>query len=279
MYPKKNARRGYAERQARRQLERQFQIPPKEGKMSKKTFLSVFSMLGFLTLVGFALFGVASLVNANAALVAPTTPASTVSITEPPVVTTKATEAPAPIATPIICETPFIDASLNSGATWESKGIFLDTELGKRMTYTSRSLLVPEKEWNEVLTDSELKKVETVWQKVAVCVPQGTMGRIFTHGFEQGVVRYENGVLMTLKPGLYKFNLRNGEIVLWYPQQDEFAAKDLVRIVEQIKVGNFDIKGKLAFFGVTADILPSIPVELVKERNVQIVPFPDVVAK
>jgi hypothetical protein len=108
-----------------------------------------------------------------------------------------------------------------------------------------------------------------------VCVPEGISGRVFAGGFEQGVNRYENGILLTLKPGVYEFKIRNGEVVIWYPDQNSFAAKDLTRIIEQIKVGNFDIKGALAFFGVTTDILPQIPAELVKERNVQIVPFPD----
>ena len=173
------------------------------------------------------------------------------------------------------CTTPSIKAGLLTADT--EMGEYIDSYLGERMTYTSRRLIVPAKAWNEVLTADELLAVETTWQDVQVCIPEGTTGRIFASGFEQGLDRYENGVLMTLTPGLYEFKLRNGEIVLWYPESNDFAVKDLTRIVEQIKVGNFDIKSPLAFFGVTTDLLPSIPDTLVKERNVQIVPFPDTV--
>ncbi|MFA6007116.1 MAG: hypothetical protein WC784_00510 [Candidatus Shapirobacteria bacterium] len=202
--------------------------------------------------------------------------------TPAPTATLAPTEAPtatmAPVA--ISCDTPSIQALVTlNGKSISATGEFLDTVLGKRMTYTSRSLLVPEKEWNVELTSTELKTVEETWQNISVCIPEGMFGRIFAGGFEQGVNRYETGVLMTLKSGVYEFNLRNGEVVLWYPQQNEFAAKDLVRIVEQIKVGNFDIKSPLAFFGVTTDLLPSIPAELVKERNVQIIPFAEPLAQ
>lgn len=182
--------------------------------------------------------------------------------------------APAPV--PVICTTPSIIASaVLDGKTLTTTGLFLDTNLGKRMTFTSRSLLVPEKAWNDPLTAEELKTVEETWQFMQVCIPDGLFGRIFAGGFEQGINRYENGVLITLQPGVYEFKLRNGEIVLWYPQQEEFASKDLERIVEQIKFGNFDIHSELAFFGVTADILPKLDQALVKERNVQLVVAPD----
>lgn len=209
-------------------------------------------------------------------------PTPVVEPTEIPVVPTEIpviepTQVPMLVA--VICDTPFIDASLDNGQTWESKGLFLDTNLGKRMTFTSRSLLVPEKEWNITLTAEELLTVEETWQSISICVPEGTFGRVFAGGFEQKLNRNETGVLMTLKPGLYEFKIRNGEIVLWYPDQDSFANNDLDRIIEQIKVGNFDIKSPLAFFGVTTDLMPRIPAELVKERNVQIVPFPDPMVK
>jgi len=196
--------------------------------------------------------------------------------TEIPVVV-EPTQVPVPVA--VTCDTPFIDASLDNGQTWESKGLFLDTVLGKRMTFTSRSLLVPEKEWNVELSSAELTKVEETWQTISLCVPEGTFARIFAGGFEQKLNHLDSGVVMTLKPGLYEFKLRNGEIVLWYPQQEDFAAKDLDRIIEQIKFGNFDIKSALAFFGVTGDILPKIPSELVRERNVQVIPSADPIVK
>jgi hypothetical protein len=206
--------------------------------------------------------------NPTEAPTAAPTEALTAAPTEPPVV---ATEAPAPVA--VSCNTPSIKAGLNAADI--EFGEYLDTNLGKRMTFTSRKVIVPAKAWNDPLTESELKSVENTWLFMQVCIPEGTTGRIFASGFEQGVNRFENGVLLTLNSGIYEFRMRNGEVVIWYPGQESFSSKDLVRIVEQIKVGNFDIKSPLAFFGVTTDLLPSIPDALVKERNVQIIPFPE----
>lgn len=195
---------------------------------------------------------------------------------QPPAATPQVIEStPVPtteIASPVSCDTPSIMAGLNTANT--EMGEYLDTNLGERMTFTSRRLLVPEKQWNDPLTATELNTVEETWQFMQVCIPDGMSGRVFAGGFVQGVNRYENGVLMTLNPGLYEFKMRNGEVVIWYPDQQNFADDDLVRIVEQIKVGNFDIKAPLAFFGVTTDLLPQIPSQLVKDRNVQIVSFP-----
>lgn len=181
-------------------------------------------------------------------------------------------ETPTPIA--VVCDTPSILASLD-GQSFSEQGEYLDTVLGERMTFTNRKIVVPAKAWNDPLSDTELKAVETTWVSVQVCVPEGMTGTVFSGGFEQKLNRYENGVFMSLKAGMHEFKIRNGEIILWYPDQDSFANDDLDRIVEQIKVGNFDIKAPLAFFGVTTDLMPRIPAELVKERNVQIVPFPD----
>lgn len=184
------------------------------------------------------------------------------------------TEVPEPVA--VTCDTPSIQAEVTlDGKQLSASGEYLDTILGKRMTFTSRRLLVSDKAWNDPLSAEELKTVEETWQSMQVCIPEGMWGTVFSGGFEQKLNRNETGVFMTLKPGLYEFKIRNGEIVLWYPDQDSFANNDLDRIVEQIKFGNFDIKGALAFFGVTADILPKIPSELVKERNVQIITAPD----
>lgn len=209
-------------------------------------------------------------------------PTPVVEPTEIPVVPTEIpviepTQVPMLVA--VICDTPFIDASLDNGQTWESKGLFLDTNLGKRMTFTSRSLLVPEKEWNVELTSTELKTVEETWQKISVCVPEGLTAVIFTGGFEQGVDRYETGALLSLQPGLYEFNMRNGEVVIWYPEQEKYVQDDLDRIIQQIRVGNFDIKSPLAFFAATADLFAKVPQDLVKERNVQIAPPVDPVVK
>jgi len=195
--------------------------------------------------------------------VAPTQPAAT---EEAPVI---------PVA--VSCDTPSIKAGLTAADV--EFGEYLDTNLGRRMTFTSRRLIVPAKAWNEVLTADELLAVETTWQSVRVCIPEGTFGRIFAGGFEQGTNRYENGVLMTLNPGLYEFKMRNGEVVIWYPDQENFANSDLIRIGTQIIHGNFDIHAQLAFFATTADLLPQMPADLVKQNNVQIVPFPEPVTE
>lgn len=215
----------------------------------------------------FAVLVLLSLVLSACAAAAPVveTPAPTQVIVE-------STPIPTEIASPVSCDTPSIMAGLNAANT--EMGEYLDTNLGERMTFTSRRLLVPEKQWNDPLTATELNTVEETWQFMQVCIPDGMSGRVFAGGFVQGVNRYENGVLMTLNPGLYEFKMRNGEVVIWYPNQQSFADDDLVRIIEQIKVGNFDIKAPLAFFGVTTDLLPQIPSQLVKDRNVQIVSFP-----
>jgi len=196
------------------------------------------------------------------------TPAPTEMPTEAPTEPVATTEAPAPAA--ISCDTPSIKAGLNAADI--EYGEYLDTVLGKRMTFTSRRLLVPNKAWNDPLTSGELKTVEETWQYLQVCIPDEMFGRIFASGFEQGTTRYESGVLMTLEPGMYEFNLLNGEIVLWYPEQDKFEQNDLVRIFDQIRNGNFDIHSELAFFATTTDLLPKIPADLVQKNNVQIVP-------
>lgn len=205
----------------------------------------------------------------------PVVPAATETpdVTEAPAATEApdATEAPAPAA--ISCDTPSIKAGLNAADI--EYGEYLDTVLGKRMTFTSRRLLVPNKAWNDPLTSGELKTVEETWQYLQVCIPDEMFGRIFASGFEQGTTRYESGVLMTLEPGMYEFNLLNGEIVLWYPEQDKFEQNDLVRIFDQIRNGNFDIHSELAFFATTTDLLPKIPADLVQKNNVQIVPSLD----
>lgn len=188
---------------------------------------------------------------------------------------TATAEAPALVA--VSCDTPSIKAGLTAADV--EFGEYLDTNLGRRMTFTSRRLIVPAKAWNEVLTADELLAVETTWQSVRVCIPEGTFGRIFAGGFEQGTNRYENGVLMTLNPGLYEFKMRNGEVVIWYPNQENFANSDLIRIGTQIIHGNFDIHAQLAFFATTADLLPQMPADLVKQNNVQIVPFPEPVTE
>lgn len=181
------------------------------------------------------------------------------------------------IPMPVSCTTPSIKAGLNAAET--EFGEYLDTNLGERMTFTSRRPLVPDKKWNDPLTPEELKTVEETWQFMQVCIPDGTTGVIFAGGFEQGVNRYETGALLSLTPGLYEFKMRNGEVTIWYPGQETFVSKDLERIVLQIRTGNFDIKSPLAFLAATADLFAKVPQDLVKERNVQIAPAPDPVVQ
>jgi len=305
MYPQKqNANRGYLGRELKRKKARklaasQWQketFPQKEGKMNASFFqnrntrwipaiLLVIVLCIGLTVAAFIWnpFGfqvTRSLTTPPpAAVEEPESllPTPVVEPTEIPVVPTEIpviepTLIPAQIA--VVCTTPSIKASLD-GQTWTEQGEFLDTVLGKRMTFTNRKVVVPSKAWNDPLTPDELKLVEQTWVKIQICVVEGQNATLFAGGYEQGLNRFENGILLSLKPGLYEFNLRNGEAVIWYPGQETFSQKDLERIFDQIRVGNFDIKGELAFFGVTTDLLPKIPQDLVELRNVQIVPSVD----
>lgn len=196
------------------------------------------------------------------------TPTATEAPTETEASTPEPTQAP-------ICDTPSIMAS-SDGINFTEYGEYLNTELGERMTFTNRKVVIPTKEWNEELTLDELKLVEETWLEIHVCVPETTTAKIFAGGFEKKLRHYDSGVIITLAPGEYDFKLRNGEVIIWYPDSDEFIVKDLERIIEQIKVGNFDIDGELSLLGVTADILPQIPTDMVKDKNVQIIPDIDI---
>lgn len=210
------------------------------------------------------------------------TESSTAVPTEAPVVATEApkvasTEAPVVIATktPIVVILPTNPSLEGKLGTITQQGEDLDTILGKRITFTCRKIVVPNKAWNEVLSPEELKSVETTWVDFTISVPEGMFARIFAGGIRQGTNTYNEGILMNLKPGTYEFSLRNGEIVLWYPEQDKFEQNDLIRIFDQIRNGNFDIHSELAFFATTTDLLPKIPADLVQKNNVQIVPSLD----
>jgi hypothetical protein len=178
---------------------------------------------------------------------------------------------------PVTCSTPSIMAGISADKA--EMGEFLDTVLGKRMTFTNRKVVVPSKAWNDPLTKDELTLVEQTWVKIQVCVVEGQKATVFAGGVEQGINRYENGALLSLKPGLYEFKMRNGEVVIWYPGQETFQQKDLERIFDQIRTGNFDIKSPLAFLAATTDLFSKVPQDLVKERNVQIVPSLDPVVR
>ncbi|MFA6361314.1 MAG: hypothetical protein WCX33_00705 [Candidatus Shapirobacteria bacterium] len=227
--------------------------------------LGVLFLIGLIGSSGWALRGcTATPATTAATTIAPTTtPTPTVTPTATPTPTPTPTEAPLPT-------NPAILASLD-GKTFSNQGEYLNTNLGERMTFTNRKIVVPNKEWNETLSKNELTKVEQTWVDIQLDVPEGMTAIIFAGGLEQGINRYENGILMTLTSGHYEFSIRNGEIVLWYPLQETYQANDIDRIVDQIRNGNFDIKSELEFFGVTADLLSSIPDDLVKERNIQII--------
>lgn len=177
----------------------------------------------------------------------------------------------APAATtkvPVIPTTPGIYAA-KDGVTYQNQGEYLDTELGKRITFTCRKVVVPNKAYNAKLTSDELKLIETTWLNVKLDVPNGTTAVIFAGGLEQGLNRYENGVLLSVGPGHYELNLRNGEIVLWYPNQDAYKDKDFNRIVTQIRNGNFDIeKGELALTNASSDLLSKLPTDLVQKHKI-----------
>lgn len=223
----------------------------------------------------------------KAPVVQPTKAPVVVQPTQAPVLTTKApalvipTEAPTEVPVVIATKTPIVvilptNPSLEGKlGTITQQGEDLDTILGKRITFTCRKIVVPNKVWNEVLSPEELKSVETTWVDFTISVPEGMFARIFAGGIRQGTNTYNEGILMNLKPGTYEFSLRNGEIVLWYPEQDKFEQNDLVRIFDQIRNGNFDIHSELAFFATTTDLLPKIPADLVQKNNVQIVPSLD----
>lgn len=274
----RNARRGYRQRESRRlqaaQWQQQFpQNPPKEGAEMKKIFSCCFTIfvLAVIVLCGvlyWAIFRPAPAAQVQNPTQAPAYVAP--NPTQPVVV--QPTQAAMPV--PVVCTTPSIKAGLNTADT--EMGEYLNTILGERMTYTSRRLLVPDKAWNDPLTADELKKVETTYQFIELCVPNGLTARVFAGGYNQHTNRTENGVLMNLNPGVYKFSLRNGEIVIWYKNQSDPSSKDLLRIFDQIRNGNFDIHGPLSFFAVSADILPLVPQDLVKKDQMQIVPMLDV---
>lgn len=304
MNPRKtNARRGYAARQAKRRAAQATRQPLKEGKIMNERNSNILLAIGLglavLVACG-ALFGLLMAYNdgwrplptsapvAQVVAAAPTQAPQQVVVvveyptqpalpTEPVVNDPAPTDAPAleptDAPTPVSCNTPSIKAGKDAAAT--EFGEFLDTNLGKRMTFTSRKVVVPAKAWNDPLTPEELKSVEQTWLVIQVCVPEGTTGVIFAGGVEQGVNRYETGALLSLKPGMYEFRMRNGELVIWYPGQETFSQKDLERIFDQIRTGNFDIHSPLAFFATTADLFAKVPQDLVKERNVQIAPSLD----
>jgi len=194
---------------------------------------------------------------------APAQPAEPTNTSEPPapkeVVPTTAP------ATKIPCNT--IQVSTDGGTTWNDAGEELDTELGHRVTWTSRRTVVPAKAWNEKLSDAELKLVETTWVKVRFNACQ-TKAVLFAGGTKINTLKFEKGVLLQLD-NQREIDVRNGELVLWFDQ--EHQDKDLERIVKEIKNGNFDIKSRLGL-AVTDNLKDKLPADLM--TGVQIVLIP-----
>ncbi len=174
----------------------------------------------------------------------------------------------------LIASSPDIKAGLNEATA--SFAEHLDTpEYGIRSTYTSRSFLFPEIPWNQELTKEQLETVEQTWQTVQVSVPEGSTARLFSGGFKQGDYQIEDGVLLTLSPGVYDFQMRNGEIAIRPDSQKDFADKDLQRIIDQIRNGNFDIDNPLVLARVTPDLLSSIPKDIIISNGTEIMPSPE----
>lgn len=174
----------------------------------------------------------------------------------------------------LVAKTPDIKAGKNEAAT--SFVQHLNTpEYGIRSTYTSRSFLLPEIPWNQELTKDQKEYVEQTWQTVQVSVPEGSTARLFSGGFKQGDYQIEDGVLLTLNPGVYDFEMRNGEIAIRTESQKDFADKDLQRIIDQIRNGNFDINNPLVLARVTPDLLSRIPKDIITSNGTEIMPSPE----
>ncbi len=127
-------------------------------------------------------------------------------------------------------------------------GIYFDKSnpIGERITYTNRSLLIPDKAWNEKLTSAELRKIETTWVPVNVDLPEGASLVIFAGGLRQnGKVISNNGIYVDVtQPGYYRnIEIRNGEAAIWFNDQNKAA--DWERIRTQVQNGNFDIRHSL----------------------------------
>ena len=185
--------------------------------------------------------------------------------------TAATTETPAAEAAPVTAACDTIESSLDNGKTWQNTGLRLDNEsvynIGDRVTFTARSVLVPSKAYNEALTADELKLVEQTWLKVRFNTCE-TTGIVFSGGIKVGGLTFNKGVLFKMS-GVREFDLRNGEIVLWF--DTEHQTKDLTRVVDQIRDGNFDIKSQLAF-AVTDSLKDQLPADLMKGVQVVILP-------
>lgn len=253
----RNARRGYRERAMRRRTspERQTTVffPEEEKKMN--TFWRSIVIVGIvcmtiLCLAGCFLTGYGGYLFSRPVVAATPVPVSPTAVPEVAVTP--------PVPAPIVAACDTIEVSTDGGQTWQNTGENLETEavydIGNRVTWTARRTLVPGKAWNEKLSDAELKTVEQTWLDVRFNACE-TEAVVFAGGFQMGNVSFNNGVLFAFK-GERQIRVRNGEIVLWYDQPHR--DKDLGRIIDQIKNGNFDIHGPLAL--AVADGLKDVPV-------------------
>lgn len=192
---------------------------------------------------------------------------------EPTLAPTEVVATPAPTEAPVVaaipCET--IMVSKDSGNTWVSAGLALDTEsvydIGNRVTWTSRSSLV-DKAPDVALTDAELKLVEQTWLMVRYNACQ-TQPVLFTGGVKIDTLKFDKGALFLLPLGQHEISVRNGELVLWYDTQHQ--DKDLLRIIKEIRNGNFDISSRLGL-AVTDSLKDKLPSDILD--GVQIVLLP-----
>lgn len=211
--------------------------------------------------------------------------------TDAPTLAPRKTEAPAPTNIPPTPVPPADTATPEPTATtqptpeacwpsimakidgkWTDAGETLYGDLGKRITFTNGNFLFPGVEPGD-RTPEQLKTIETTWIEIQIDTCQNeTQAVIFSGGFDMGDFHADEGVLFTLD-GERNFSMRNGEIVLWFNPND--LARDVSqRITDQIKYGNLDIDGPLAFTFVTEDLKDLIPAELIAERMVEVVYFP-----
>ena len=151
-------------------------------------------------------------------------------------------------------------ASTDNRITYNEEGLYLFDDIGERMTFTCRQVLVPDKAWNEELSKSESKTIASQWVDVILVLPEDMNAVIFSGGIQQAKKSYTEGVLVMLdKYGSYSFRILNGEIVIWYPNQDENQYTDLLRILNQVASGNNDTKRRLKLQAISSNLLSSIP--------------------
>ena len=140
-------------------------------------------------------------------------------------------------------------------------------DYGHRVAFQCSSALFPNAPWNYKFSDPDWKKIESTWIKVQVLVPEKTVSRVQAYSWKQGDNTYNGGYLLELDPGYYEFSIKNGEIQNW-PVTEKFCAVDLQRIFTQKRNGNINVKNALAFTGITANLVDSIPNDLVYTKVV-----------